>query len=134
VSEGMLVDRIGRASRFAQACGPRVRFSGELDCGANYGPADKVFWIVLTAVDWADPASDLTQFSSKKTILTHSKDRTCKNELRSGGKVMVRQGPHSSVALWVSKSTVIEILFFHLIPEQEQFVQHYLTEFPSSLE
>jgi hypothetical protein len=124
--EGMFVDHIGNAVRFRQGCGPRDIFTGIFSCSAAYGPKDSVWWVGVTVNEWPSLES--------KVVAQILDDRYYHIVARPDGKIMVYQWSDESSARWVSKNNVVNLLFYHRIPEQEGFIAHYLAEFPSTLQ
>jgi hypothetical protein len=131
--EGMFAAAIGQVPRFNQGCGMLDSFTGHFHCGANYGPKEYVFWVAVGVEEWPDPELAKGYFPEGKPQFADYKEATVRDELRSGGKIRLYRGPQYTAAYWVSKNRFVQVLFYHPIPEQEEFISHYLAEFPSTL-
>jgi hypothetical protein len=131
--EGMFVEAIGHVPRFNQGCGTLDIFTGHSHCGANYGPKEYVFWVAVGVEEWPDSESAQNYFPVEKPQFTDYKEATVKDEILAGGKVRLYQGPQYTAVYWVSKNKFVQVLFYRPIPEQDEFIAHYLAEFPSTL-
>jgi hypothetical protein len=132
--EGMFAAAIGQVPRFNQGCGMLDNFTGHFHCGANYGPKDNVFWVAVGVEEWPDLESARKYLPVGKPQFADYKEATVKDEVRLGGKIRLYHGPQYTAAYWVSKNRFVQVLFYHPIPEQEQFISHYAAEFPSTLQ
>jgi hypothetical protein len=132
--EGMFVEAIGHVPRFNQGCGMLDIVTGHFHCGANYGPKEYVFWVAVGVEEWPDSESARNYFPVEKPQFTDYKEATVKDEVLPGGKVRLYQGPQNTAVYWVSKNKFVQVFFYRPIPEQDEFIAHYLTEFPSTLQ
>lgn len=132
--EGMFVEAIGQVPRFNQGCGMLDIFTGHFHCGANYGPKEYVFWVAVGVDEWPDSESARSYFPVEKPQFTDYKEATVKDEVLPGGKIRLYEGPQYIAAYWVSKNKFVQVFFYRPIPEQREFIAHYLAEFPSTLQ
>jgi hypothetical protein len=128
------VDGIGRALRFQQGCSAQESFTGQFHCGASYGPRNLVWWANVGFYEWPDENTARKALPVEKPQYTDYKEATLTDVKRPDGKIRLYQGPQHTAAFWVSKNKMIEVFFYEPIPEREQFIAHYLREFPSSLQ
>lgn len=128
--EGMFADRIVQVARIRQGCGQRENFTGQFWCSAGYGPGITNWLVGVTVDEW--PAA-LTSSLPIKPNYTDYLQATVKDVDTPNGKIKLYEGPIYVCAYWISNTRVVHVLFYHRIPEQEQFISHYLAEFPSTL-
>jgi hypothetical protein len=132
--EGMFVQAIGRVPRFSQSCGMLDIFTGHFHCSANYGPKEYISWVSVLVDEWPDSESAQNYFPIEKPQFTDYKEATLKDEVLPGGKIRLYQGPQITAVYWVSRNKFIQIVFSRPIPDQQEFISHYLAEFPSTLQ
>jgi hypothetical protein len=132
LQEGMFEAAIGQVPRFYQGCGKRDSFTGHFYCTANYGPKDPIYWVAVTVEEWPDVNSARSRVPVDKPHFADYEEATVKDEVRSDGKIRLYHGPQYTVAYWVSNNRFVQVLFYRPIPEQEEFISHYLSEFPST--
>lgn len=134
LSDGTFVDGIGKALRFQQGCSTQESFTGQFHCGASYGPRNSVWWANVGYDEWPDESVARKALPIEKPQYTDYKEATLTDVARPDGKIRLYQGPQHTAAFWVSKNKLVEVFFYEPIPEREQFIAHYLKEFPSSLQ
>jgi hypothetical protein len=123
-------------------CDPQLAFDGRVTCAAGYGTAEKQF-VTVYCDQWPED-------SIKPHEWTHVSNQTlATEEVRPEGKILRYRGQwysgvhsadgkflqyehKSNSYIWYSGNTLIEVLFYDPIPEQEQFLSYYLGKFPST--
>ncbi|MGB6192690.1 MAG: hypothetical protein WBF42_09505 [Terracidiphilus sp.] len=141
VPDGMFPDSIaGLPVMNNRACRPQHLFLGFVDCAASYGSGLKTD-VVVYITRWPDG-------SNKPTARNHlGSQRPEATEVRAGANVLRFRG-HISVQsangkriehenndvsyVWYSGNTLVEVLFFDPIPEQDKFLSYYLGRFPGT--
>lgn len=123
-------------------CGPQLEFDGRVECAAGYGTTAKQL-VAVYFQQWPEA-------SNKPQEWSHVGNQTAvSGEVRTGGKVLRFQGKWFSGVegadgkllqyehkidsyVWYSGNTLVEVLFYDPIPEQDQFLSYYLGKFPST--
>ncbi len=138
IPDGMFPDSIaGFPVMNNRHCGPRNLFYGLLDCSAGYGSFSKQA-VVVYIRQWPEG-------SKKPAVFSHIGNPSRTTELRSGGSVLryssvqTRFGKPGMEStrnyvsyVWYSGNSLVEVLFYDPIKEQEQFLSYYLGRFPST--
>jgi hypothetical protein len=143
VPDGMFPDSIaGLPVVNGRQCGPRHPFYGFVDCAGGYGSGLKQE-VAVYIKQWPEG-------SEKPEAWSHlGSQRPTATESRAGANVLRFEGhSYSSVQrsfgksvqyehdeisyVWYSGNTLVEVLFYDPIKEQEQFLSYYLGRFPST--
>jgi hypothetical protein len=130
---GMFVVAIGAATRTGQGCGTLTLFTGHFQCGATYGPRVGVWWVAVSVDQWPDPESARQRMPKGTPNFADYKEATVSDESLPIGVIRLYRGPQFTVAYWVSVNRFVQITFYVTRPEQDEFIYHYLAEFPSVL-
>jgi len=151
VPEGMFPDSIAGLPVMKNAhCGPQISSDGRVDCAAGYGTVAKQL-VAVYCEKWPKDTEKLSEWSrlDPSAKWSHLDNPDVREEVRKGGKVLRSQGKwYSGVQgadgksvqyehkansyVWFSANTLVEVLFYDPIPEQEAFLSYYLGKFPST--
>jgi len=123
-------------------CGPPLGWDGSVDCAGGYGTTAKQ--LVAVYVEQRPEGWDgLHEWSHI------DKPISVTEEVRTGGKVFRYEGrwysgvqsadgtfsrsEHESISyVWFSGNTLVEVHFYELIQQREEFLAYYLERFPST--
>lgn len=141
VPEGMFPDSIAGLAMQGKHCGPRLKFSGRVMCGAAYGSETKVAAAQVAAAHVAtvqieefpeeEPSTKPPPWNPSYT--DHNEAKITEEPL-AGGKVLRYHGPQFNSFYWHSGDRHVEVFFYQLIPQEEQIVSYYLKKFPSNFQ
>jgi hypothetical protein len=141
--DGMFPDSVaGLPAMNNGHCGPQLKFDGRVTCAGGYGTSVKQL-VAVYFERWPENSNKPHEWShvGNQTDVTE--------EVRATGKILRYQGKwYSGVQgadgksmqyehkvnsyVWCSANTVVEVLFYDPIPEQEKLLSYYLQKFPST--
>jgi hypothetical protein len=141
--DGMFPDSVaGLPAMNNGHCGPQLKFDGRVNCAGGYGTTARQL-VAVYFERWPENSSKPKEWShvGSQTAVTE--------EVRETGKVLRYQGKwYSGVTgadgksvqyehkinsyVWYSTNTLVEVLFYDPIPQQENFLSNYLEKFPST--
>jgi hypothetical protein len=131
-------------------CGPQVECDGRVNCGGGYGTVARQL-VAVYFERWPENTPKLKEWSHLDPTVkwSHLQDPDVNEEVRGGGKVLRYLGKwysgvqgvdgsfvqteHKATSyVWFSTNTIVEVLFYDPMPEQEAFLSYYLGKFPST--
>lgn len=131
-------------------CGPQLEFDGRVNCAGGYGTVARQL-VAVYFERWPENTDKLNEWShlDRTAKWSHLDNPDVTEEIRKSGKVLRNQGKwYSGVQgadgklvlnehkansyVWFSANTLVEVLFYDPIPEQEAFLSYYLEKFPST--
>jgi hypothetical protein len=143
IPDGMFPDSIaGLPAMNNRHCGPQLKFDGRVNCAGGYGSTARQL-VAVYFERWPEDSNKPHEWShvGNQTAVTE--------EVRATGRVLRYEGKwYSGVTgadgksvqyehkvnsfVWCSGNTLVEVLFYDPIPEQENFLSYYLGKFPST--
>jgi len=136
VPEGMFPDSIAGLLIQGKHCGPRLKFSGRVMCGAAYGNEAKVAVTPIATVQIEEfPEEEpSTKPPPWNPSFTDHNEAKITEESLGDGKVLRYKGPQFNSFYWHSGNRHVEVFFYQPIPQQEQLVSYYLKKLPSNFQ
>lgn len=140
--EGMFPDSIAGLPAMKNGhCGPQISNDGRVNCAGRYGTVSRQL-VAVYFERWPENTPKLKEWS-------HLQDPDVNDEVRGGGKVLrylgkwysgvqgvdgsfVQTEHRATSYVWFSANTIVEVLFYDPMPEQEAFLSYYLGKFPST--
>ncbi len=149
--DGMFPDSVaGLPAMNKGGCGPQLEFDGRVNCGGGYGTVSRQL-VAVYFERWPENTPKLKEWSHLDPTAkwSHLQDPDVNEEVRGGGKVLRYLGKwysgvqgvdgsfvqteHKATSyVWFSTNTIVEVLFYDPMPEQEAFLSYYLGKFPST--
>jgi hypothetical protein len=142
VPEGMFPDSIaGLPAMNNGHCGPQISNDGRVNCAGGYGTVSRQL-VAVYFERWPENTPGLKEGS-------HLQDPDVNEEVHEGGKVLRYLGKwysgvqgadgsnvqteHKATSyVWFSANTIVEVLFYDPMPQQEEVLSYYLQKFPST--
>jgi hypothetical protein len=131
-------------------CGPQLEFDGVVECAGGYGTVSRQL-VAVYFERWPENTPKLKEWSHLDPTAkwSHLQDPEVNEEVRGGGKVLRYLGKtysgvqgvdgsfvqteHKATSyVWFSANTIVEVLFYDPMPQQEAFLSYYLGKFPST--
>jgi hypothetical protein len=114
-------------------CGPRLRFSGRVMCGAAYGSETKELLATVQIEDFPEEETSNKPPPWNPSYTDHNEAKI-REESLGDSKVLRYQGPQFNSFYWYSGKRHVEVFFYMPVPQQEQFVSYYLKRLPSNFQ
>jgi hypothetical protein len=133
IPDGMFPDSIaGVPVMTNKHCGPRLELSGRIMCASGYGTQLKQLVAVYIEL-WPGSAKSIEARDWRPQYTDYAESIVNAEVWPGGGKILHYQGTMYNSFFWFSGERHVEVFFYHQIPERDQFVSYYLTQFPSTL-
>jgi hypothetical protein len=120
------------------SCDPSDHFRGHLQCKAEYSDDPTSALITVNFEEWVnrdEPPADTLETLRQPPQITDNVARTkAWRESHREGTIRRYRGVEISAADWVSKNRYVRVFFHERTRLQEAFVQHFLAQYPSTLQ
>jgi hypothetical protein len=133
VPDGMFPDSIAGLLVKNKHCGPRLRFSGRVMCGAAYGSETKELLATVQIEEFPEEETSNKPPPWNPSYTDHNEAKI-REESLGDSKVLRYQGPQFNSFYWYSGKRHVEVFFYMPVPQQEQFVSYYLKRLPSNFQ